>query len=203
MSANNSATGGYLSPQNPAFPNGLTFIQFLQTVMVGISGFDGTLVRPEWQQKPPKQPDVNTDWLAFGIAESEAQGFPFQGFVGDPDSPTYSSQYHKKITLKCTLYGPASFDNYESIQDGFYLPQNTAALVSAGFGLVGVSKAIHNPELIDDLWFDRYDFFVALNYKQSRSYPILSLVSAGGIIFAPLSHDPNFSLSWLVKQEDN
>ena len=67
---NNSATGGYLLPTgtNP-YPSTLTFLQFMNTVMAGISGLPSALVRPRWQPNPPVQPDIDTDWLAFGVLD--------------------------------------------------------------------------------------------------------------------------------------
>lgn len=86
-----SSTGGYLlsAPVLP-LPANLTFTQFLQQVFVGISGLPANLVRPRWQIDPPKQPDINTNWLAIGSPKMtpDANGYsgtlPFtfsQGFI--------------------------------------------------------------------------------------------------------------------------
>lgn len=199
---NNSATGGYVSPSSSqGFPKNLTFIQFLQTVLVGISGFPGELVRPSWQPRPPKMPDIGTDWMAFGVAESDfagTPGFPFTGTVVVGDQLVYQSQRHEKVTLQCSIYGPAALDNYRLIRDGFYIGQNLEALVLANFGLVGVTKAIHLPELIDERWFNKYVFGVELNFEQVRDYPVLTFTSASGKLWAPTAVNNNNFVSWLV-----
>lgn len=204
--SNNSATGGYLKPTTPQLPGNLTFTQFLQTVLVGISGFDGTLVRPEWQPNPPKQPDNLTNWLAFGVLDSDAKGFPYQEMkdIGTPEAPqlAFVSQYHEKCSLKCDLYGPDALENYRLIRDGFYLPLNNEALVSAGFGLIGVGKAIRNPDLVGEVWFNRYVFSIDLMYQQNRTYPILTFMSGSGVVYAPLSHNADFQVPWLVPPEE-
>lgn len=76
--SNTSATGGYLvpSPSNP-YPGGITFKQFLQTVFVGLSGLSTEFVRGKWQKNPPKQPDVDTNWIAIGLEvnKPDANGY--------------------------------------------------------------------------------------------------------------------------------
>ena len=77
---NNSSTGGFLkpNPQPPALttvPPKLTLIQFIQTLLVGLSELSSDLVRSEWQLEPPKQPDATVNWLAFGIKDSSSLGY--------------------------------------------------------------------------------------------------------------------------------
>jgi len=124
MNANNSSTGGYLAPQTPSLPKNLTFTQFLQTVFAGISGFDGSLVRPEWQQKPPKLPDIDTNWMAFGVAESESVGFPYQDLNLVNEAYQYGTQQDEKVLVQCSMYGPAALENFRLLRDGLYTPQN-------------------------------------------------------------------------------
>lgn len=84
-----SSTGGYLQPTPviPQMPGGLSLRQFLQTVFVGISGLPPELVRPRWQKNPPKQPDIDTNWMAFGIQDDAPDANAFLGMTG----PTFAS----------------------------------------------------------------------------------------------------------------
>lgn len=203
MTPNNSSTGGYVQNNAPQkLPRSLTFTGFLQTVLIGISGLPGDLVRPYYQRNPPKRPEFDTDWLAFAVTESEAQGFPFEGQTGSGDTLAYTSQYHESCVLECSMYGPAALENYRILRDGFYLSQNLEALVSANFGLIGVGKALRNPELISEQWFNRWTFTIGLRFEQVRTYPVLTLVSASGTIWAPTAVDNNFHVPWLVQEED-
>lgn len=195
---NNSSTGGYLQPATPALPRNLTFTQFLQTVLAGVSGFDGSLVRPEWQQKPPKQPDIDVNWLVFGVSDSEAMGFPYQGNVTVGSTTTFQTQYHEKVTLQCSMYGPEALENFRLLRDGLYMTQNNEALVSANFGLIGISKGVRAPELIDERWFNKWVFQIGLYYEQQRTYPVLTFLSAGGKAWIPVTTNNNFSVSWLA-----
>lgn len=200
MTTNNSASGGYLGSVPEQLPKNLTFTQFLQTVLVGISGFDGSLVRPEYQVNPPKRPTVLANWLAFTISDVDAPGFPYNDNIQDGDNIAFTSQYTETVTLLCSMYGPQSLENFKALRDGFYLPQNNEALVSANFGLIGFSKGTRVPELISEQWFDRWVFSIGLRYQQNRTYPVLTLVSASGKVWIPIASDANFNVPWLVSQ---
>ena len=198
----NSSTGGYLNrPVTVPIPNNLTFTQFIQTVLVGVSGLAGELVRPDWQLNPPKRPDQNVNWLAFGVSESTPSFNSLTDLVqnGD-DAPFYQSQHQESFVIKLSVYGPDSLDLYRLIRDGFQIPQNREGLLKAKMGLVDVSKAIRNPELIDERWFDRWECFVNMRYEAIRTYPVLTLVGADGTIWAPISTDDNFHVPWLVTE---
>src|ERR1700689_2042691 len=113
---NTSASGGYLLPaQNSALPNRLTFVQFLQTVLVGVSGLPGDLCRPDWQPAPPKQPDLGIDWMGFGILRQKPNIY---SYVGTDANGVTTTQRHQDIELQLQIYGPNCLDNASLIQDG-------------------------------------------------------------------------------------
>lgn len=78
---NNSATGGYILPNPPPGPQPLedqALVDFFQTILVGLTGIQGALVRPSWQPTPPNPPDIATTWLALAITFDDADHFPYQ-----------------------------------------------------------------------------------------------------------------------------
>lgn len=176
----------YVNPSlNPVLPNRLSLIQFIQTVMVGVSGLPGTLVRPRWQQKPPPQPGIDTDWLAFGIIFSDPDA---NGYLGDGpivgDEQTTISQRHEGLEVLCSIYGPNALENADIIRDGFQIPWNLDGLRQGNMGFVCTGKIIHLPELINERWVERYEMTVSLRREIQRTYPILTFISASGTMSA-------------------
>lgn len=173
---NSSATGGYLNPSSSsAPPGGLTLDQFLQTMVVGISGYPTTLVRPRWQLEAPLQPRVNVDWVSFGIHQNtpDANAAVDLDFDGD-----YFLNRQKTLELLVSFYGPHSGDNISAFTDGFQIQQNLAALRSANMGFKESSASIRVPELVNELWMDRWDMTLILVIQELRTYNVLSFASA-------------------------
>lgn len=196
---NTSATGGYTLPSytqpNPA---NLTLEQFIQTVLVGVTGLDGKLVRPKWQQEPPKMPDINTNWMAFGIAQSTPT---FNAYVAQQPDGTTQYQRQQQLNVSLSIYGPQALDIANIVTDSFQIPQNNAGLLSANMGLVEVGQALHIPELINERFFNRYELTVVLNRQVQRLYPVLSFISAGGIIYTQTAANDNVELPFTVTNE--
>lgn len=188
----NSATGGYLQPApNQPFPNGLTLSQFIQTVLVGVSGLDGTLVRPKWQPEQPVQPDIKTNWLAFGISKVTPDA---NAFVGQDDLGNNLTIRHEKLEIDCTYYGPNSVEQSDIVREGFQIQQNLAAMLSVKMSFIDYSEAIRMPELINERWFERLDAKLTLVRMVQRVYPILSFISANGTLTAQNAGGQNMTL---------
>lgn len=178
--SNTSATGGYLLPtSSTALPGGLTLTQFIQTILVGISGLTNTLVRPRWQVNPPKQPDIGVNWLAFGLMIFAPNA---NAYVDMDSEGNQISQRHQDIRILCGFYGPDANEYASIVTDGFQIQQNLEALTLAGMGYVSTGPMISVPDLINERWFNRVEMEVNLRREISRIYPVLPILGAVGTI---------------------
>lgn len=197
--SNNSATGGYLTPSTTApLPGGLTLPQFLQTVLVGLSGLDGTLVRPKWQKNPPKQPDVDVNWIAFQVVQNVPDA---NAYTWLSKSGFNTTQRHEMLEVQCSFYGPDSSDIASKVRDGFQIQQNLEALRTANMGFTGTGNASRFPDLVNERWIDRIEMSILLRRQILRVYPILSFVSARGTIHTVLGNE-EYLIEWQTKPED-
>ena len=194
-----SATGGYALPSyTQPNPKSLTLTQFIQTVLCGVSGINGKLCRPKWQQEPPQMPDISVNWLAFGIASSNPS---FNAYIAmNPDNTT-QYQRQEQLEVQVSVYGPDALDTVGLITDGLQIPQNLAGLLSANMGMVEVTKALHIPELINERFFNRYELALVLNRQVQRLYPILNFLSATGIIYTQTAEDADYTQPWDAANE--
>jgi len=164
----------YLQPATTVpLPRHLNLNQFIQTVLVGVSAFDGTLVRPNWQIAPPKNPDLPVNWIAFGIVDSapDANGY----LDADADGATIY-QRHETLEVACSIYGPDAMETYGLIRDGFQIPNNREALSAANMGFVEVTKGMHVPDLINERFINRVVTSIFLRRQIQRTYPIVTIL---------------------------
>lgn len=179
--SNTSATGGYL--QQVAGPlEGLDLRRFIGTVLVGVSGFAPEMVRPAWQQNPPPVPNIDTNWMAFGITARRADNDPYQ--VEKDDGLRTLMIRHEELDIMLAFYGPDCLQKAAEVREGFELTQNTESLLLAGMAYIDLSDIIHAPELVNDRWFDRADTTLTIRREVRREYRILNFVSANGAIHA-------------------
>jgi hypothetical protein len=153
-------------------------------MFVGLSGLPGNLVRPSWQPNPPEQPDIYTNWMAFGVTSITPDAYAFSGFN---QSNVNTTQRHEDLKIKCSFYGPESESLSSQVRDGFQIQQNLAALNAANMGFTSTSEAMHLPDFVNERWIDRFEMYVFLKREVIRTYPILSFVSASGILEAIVS----------------
>lgn len=179
--SNTSATGGYL--QQVAGPiEGLDLRRFIGTVLVGVSGFAPEMVRPAWQQNPPPVPNIDTNWMAFGITARRADNDPYQ--VEKDDGQGTLMLRHEELDIMLAFYGPDCLQKAAEVREGFELTQNTESLLLAGMAYIDLSDIIHAPELVNDRYFDRADTTLTIRREVRREYRILNFVSANGAIHA-------------------
>lgn len=173
-------------------PRGLSLIQFIQTVIVGVSGLPGPMVRPKWQVEPPKNPDIFTNWMALGIDASTPDANMYVDSY--PDGVTVS-QRHELLEVGCSIYGPDALDIYTLIRDGLQVQTNLEALRSGNMGFVEVSPARHLPDFVNERFIERYVMSVFFRREIQRIYPIPTLVSASGTVYTVFG-DEEYLLDW-------
>lgn len=194
-----SASGGYLRPptpgSTPALPRGLNLTQFLQTVIVGVSGLSGTLVRPKWQISPPKQPDIDIDWIGFGIDVLSPDTY---AFVGMDAAGVTTTQRQEGLEVSLSIYGPNGIEIAGLIVDGFQIQQNLEALRSVKMGFQESTQPRQVPDLVNERWIQRVQLGLIFRRQITRTYPILPILSAQGRIHTVLG-DEEYLLDWAAE----
>ena len=148
-----------------------------QSLIAGITGIDGTLVRPRWQPVPPQQPPQGTDWCACGVTVETSDAGPSIAHDGTGDgSDTYIR--HKAIEVFASFYGPNSKRNAGVLSDGLAVPQNTEGLLAIDMRWIECGPIRTAPEFVNQQWIQRRDLVVRFRRKVTRIYPVLNLTSA-------------------------
>jgi len=177
-----SSTGGYLSASaTPAPLEDAELNAFLQQVLVGITALAGEYVRPRWQVVPPNQPEVTTNWLAFGIQNRSGDTFAYEihDHAGNDGNGQDIVNRNESLDIACSFYGPAASGYAARLREGLSVPQNREALQTAGMALIECTNILSIPALINNKWYYRADMTIRLRRAITRIYPVLHLVSSG------------------------
>jgi hypothetical protein len=181
MSGNTSATGGYLAPNsvNGSLDDKL-FSEFLQPIVVGITGLAGATVRPRWQQNPPNLPDYNTNWCAVGTVRRNLPGFAaIQHTSAAGQTPGFdNSSRIVELDLLASFYGPDCEENADRLIMGFDISQNRETMLKAGYGFTGCEQPIITADLLNEQWTRRVDVGFSVRRGQTYTYPVLDLTGA-------------------------
>lgn len=169
--ANTSATGGYLTGTETA----LNIEHFFHDLIMNLTGLDKTLVRPRWQPNPPVIPSSNTDWCGFGVEELAADD---SAYVNKNTTLTADLIRHEKYKLICSFYGANARDNCRKMRDGLEVGQNREVMSLANIGYINCSPARHAPELINDIWYDRYDIDFEFAREVAKTYNVEDIAYA-------------------------
>ena len=197
--ANTSSTGGYLQPApTPAPLEGKALLRFFQQIIAGVTGMDGTLIRPYWQTEPPNVPEQGTAWCAFKIARRPSDEYAFVGRLPYlPEDGADHLQRHEELNISTTFYDtgstgvtPAGTDtdslaDYFAalLRDGLSVPQNREPLFLNGMGLTKLGDCISLAEKLKQRWQYRVDFEFAVNRQIDRTYLVNTLIAADGTIY--------------------
>ena len=182
-----SATGGYLVPSATNSIEDEALRVFFQQMVSGITGIDGTMVRPRWQAEPPSMPSFGTNWAAIGVTKRTRDVNSYIKHVSKSDvngNNIGSDFVHRTEVLDvlCSFYGPNCEGNSELLAMGLEVDQNREAMQLAGYGLVCVEDAIMMADLQNDRWLTRIDLPFQMRRAQLYQYPVLDLIAAQGTI---------------------
>jgi len=184
---------GYIQPSSSqGLPGGLTLAQFIQTVLVGVSGISGTLVRPRWQVNPPKNPDIDINWMAFGVKTITPDTY---GYVVSSSDTSSTYQRQEGIEVELSLYGPDALENAVLISDGFQIPQNRDALKAANMNFTEASPPLHVPDLLNERFVDRVVMSVFLRRQVQRTYSVPTILSSVGTVHTVVGNE-EYLLDW-------
>lgn len=184
----NSTVAGFLQPDVSSPPlEGKALYEFLQQWMVGLTGLDGTLVRPRWQSEPPTIPDKKTAWVAIGITSTLGDAFPYVEHDGAVDGSD-TIRRNQNLELLCSFYddGVAGLaDQYGQLaSDNCAIQQNRDYLLGAGILLRAVpQEGIVVPSLFKTNWLYRVDWRYELARQIDRRYSVFSITSMQGTLY--------------------
>lgn len=185
MSANSSATGGYLAPVGAVAEDSALEDQ-IQAAIAGITGLAGRMVRPAWQPDPPAKEDLGVDWCAYRVTSSDPDWTGALVHHPDADGGAGADEFqrHATIEILCSFYGPNARGYATRFSDGLTVPQNMEALGAQGIGFLEAGRIWAAPEFVNNQWVRRQDILVRLRRMVTRTYPVRNVLSAEGEIVA-------------------
>lgn len=178
--APDSSVAGYLGPSGAQLDD-TALEDFLHDVVAGITGLDGTLVRPRWQEEPPNWPPFRTNWVSIGVASTTPDTFAYENHLPDGEGSD-DMRRHEVFDLACSFYGPDADAMADTLRDGFQVAQNRTALFMAGMGLVSCGPSTAAPVLLKERWLNRTDMVVTIKREIRRTYPVLNILSVDGSV---------------------
>lgn len=178
--SNTSASAGYLIPSGvPAEDDAL--VDIITAAIVGITGLDGTLVRPKWQTKSPQQPTISVNWCAVGITQDDAEpGDPY--IEHDPNGAAGLGQdtlsRTEKFRALVSFYGPNAGGYAKLLRDGLGVPQNLETLQQNAINFISAGTIQTVPESINLEWCMRKDLQVTFARRKTLTYAVETIASA-------------------------
>jgi len=178
-----SATGGYLIPSATNAKEDETLRVFFQQMVAGITGIDGTMVRPRWQAEPPNMPQFGSDWAAIGVTKRvrDTNAYVTHRNTIDENGNNIISDYvyrNEIMDVLCSFYGPNCEAKSELLAMGLEVDQNREIMQLSGFGLVCVEDAVMMADFFNNREVTRIDLPFQMRRAQLYQYSVLDLVAA-------------------------
>jgi hypothetical protein len=158
---------------------------FLQQLITGIVGLPSNMVRPRWQELPPKAPERTVDWCAIGIVEETPDAnaaFVHYGYSPQNQLGYSEMQRHEELEIMASFYGPHCRGNAHLLRDGLSVAQNRESMFLNGMGFVASGTVRQASELVNIAWRRKYDFDFWIRHVSIRYYPVRNLLTAHGTI---------------------
>lgn len=179
MSVIDSSVQGYLAGAPEGTVYGSALEDLFHDAVVGITGLQGDLVRPRYQDDPPTWPQFDVDWCAFNVYVRPSLWNAFKTLRADG---SYTIEGTEVLEVTVSFYGP----NYQAVErsyrDGMQLGQNRDDLVAAGIGFIEFAEPVVVPVLMKEKWVKKVDIRGTFHRWAVRVYPVRTLLSAEGTI---------------------
>ena len=173
-----SATGSYLVA-TPIIDGGLGLDVIWQGFVAGVTGLDGSMVRPAWQPVSPKMPSADTDWAAVGVLDETPDAGPALLHRETTDSlGTTHSVRHSQLRIIAAFYGPRAHGHAIALRDGAGILQNQDVIKRHKMGIVEVGQIINATEMAAQGWLRRVDVHIIARRMVTQQYAIHHITGA-------------------------
>lgn len=170
--------GGFGGDTAPEYDAELDAI--FQAFLVGLTGLDGTLVRPRWQPVVPNQPERDTNWCGVGVVSIEKDPYPVIREVPNATNDGFVGLYtrHEAINVLASFYGPLAQSYAALAEDGMYVPQNNDMLKPFNMAMTRAEPMRSVPDFVNQQFIRRVDLAFSVKRKVVRTQQILTILSA-------------------------
>jgi hypothetical protein len=138
----------------------------------------GQLVRPRYQPRPPRRPDLNTDWCAIGIQSTLGGNSETVHQGRDEGSTEIVTTDHLEVLA--SFYGPTARAMAARLRAGLRLGQNRTALRGAGISVSDIGEPRNVPEMVSGAWAARVDLPLNIHWETRARFDVRNLAGLSG-----------------------
>lgn len=175
-----SSTSGFLAPANPPPDYDADLEDLFQAFAVGVTGLQGSMVRPKWQMNPGNMPDSSQNWISYGLLLQERQWDAYVSHDGTAAAGQGESTVSGSETWHCTysFYGPNCQLYLSILRDAMSIGQNRDVFGAKKIKFIEFMEPVSLPVLLKDTWNRRVDLKGVFHRWVERTYSVRNLASA-------------------------